>query len=66
MFRFIREKVEGQTFELINTPTDQLVADVLRKELPQVKVEQHRWMLMGQSRFFLPIRKNLSGGVRKI
>ena len=47
-YHFIREKVNDIAVELVYTPTDQLAADLLTEALPQVKVEQHRRVLLGE------------------
>ena len=38
---FIRNKVEAKTIQLKNMPTHEMGADILKKSLPQLKVERH-------------------------
>ena len=47
-FHFIREKLEDKQIELKYTPTDVMAADLLTKSLPQVKVEKHQQVLLGE------------------
>ena len=61
-YHFIRERVDDNSIKLIYTPTDEMIADLLTKSLPQQKVEQHREQLLGESRF-VPSGNNLSGGI---
>ena len=51
---FIREKIENNTVDIVYTPNDQLAANLLTKALPQVKVEEHRRMLMGSMQVLPP------------
>ena len=62
-YHFIREKVEDNAVELVYTPTDQLAADLLTKALPQVKVEQHRRVLLGQVQILPPVSEKSEWGV---
>ena len=44
---FIRERVENGEVGIHYTPTDSMTADILTKSLPRVKVEKHRYVLLG-------------------
>ena len=54
-YHFIREKFDDNDLELVYTPTDQLAADILTKEISQVNVVQHRKVLLGQIHILPPI-----------
>ena len=54
-YHFIRKKVDYNAVELVYALTDQLATDLLPKALPQVKVELHRRVLLGQNQILLPI-----------
>ena len=44
---FIRERVENGEVGIHYIPTDSMTADILTKSLPRVKVEKHRYVLLG-------------------
>ena len=44
---FIRERVENGEVGIHYIPTDDMTGDILTKSLPQVKVEKHRSVLLG-------------------
>ena len=44
---FIRERVENGEVGVHYIQTDSMTADILTKSLPRVKVEKHRYVLLG-------------------
>ena len=47
-FHFIRERVKSKEVGIHYIPTEDMAADILTKSLPRVKVEKHRYVLLGE------------------
>ena len=44
---FMRERVENGEVGIHYIPTEDMTADILTKSLPRIKVEKHRYVLLG-------------------